>query len=40
VTPIRDPAPVRRLGFLSDVDVPDDFDELGREEIAGVFGAQ
>ncbi|MFC7623944.1 type II toxin-antitoxin system Phd/YefM family antitoxin [Microlunatus sp. GCM10028923] len=37
-----DEAPVaeRRLGFLAgQFRVPDDFDELGRDEIADAFGA-
>ena len=40
VTPIRDSEAAKRLGFLADLEVPDDFDELGRDEIAGIFGAQ
>lgn len=29
----------RRLGFLvGEIDVPDDFDRMGEQEIAGVFG--
>jgi prevent-host-death family protein len=36
-TPDR-PAP-RRLGFLAgEIDVPDDFDRMGGDEIAGLFG--
>jgi prevent-host-death family protein len=31
---------VRRLGFLAgQISVPDDFDEMGRDEIARMFGA-
>jgi prevent-host-death family protein len=30
---------VRRLGFLAgQISVPDDFDQMGREEIEGLFG--
>jgi prevent-host-death family protein len=30
---------VRRLGFLSgEISVPEDFDQMGREEIALLFG--
>lgn len=32
-------AQVRRLGFLAgQISVPDDFDQMGREEIARIFG--
>jgi len=32
-------AKVRRLGFLAgQISVPDDFDEMGRDEIARMFG--
>jgi prevent-host-death family protein len=30
---------VRRLGFLPDLKVPDDFDHMGETEIGRVFGA-
>ena len=33
-------ANVKRLGFLSGhIEVPDDFDRMGSEEIEGLFGA-
>jgi prevent-host-death family protein len=33
-------ASVKRLGFLSgQIEVPDDFDRMGSEEIEGLFGA-
>jgi prevent-host-death family protein len=32
-------APVKRLGFLAgEISVPDDFDEIGAQEIAQLFG--
>lgn len=32
-------AQIRRLGFLSgEISVPDDFDEMGREQIEAMFG--
>jgi len=32
-------AKVRRLGFLAgQISVPDDFDEMGRDEVARMFG--
>lgn len=37
VTPIRDSEPLPRLGFLPDVEVPDDFDDMGSEVIAAAF---
>jgi antitoxin (DNA-binding transcriptional repressor) of toxin-antitoxin stability system len=39
VTPILDAQPVPRVGFLPDIAVPDDFDELARDEIAEMFGS-
>jgi prevent-host-death family protein len=30
---------MRRLGFLPDVKVPDDFDRMGEPEIGRLFGA-
>jgi prevent-host-death family protein len=40
VTAIDAPAKARRLGFLEgEIQVPDDFDVMGAEEIAGLFGA-
>ena len=38
VVPIRDELPAPRVGFLPDIVVPDDFDEMGTETIAGMFG--
>jgi prevent-host-death family protein len=33
------PATSRRLGFLAgEIDVPDDFDRMGADEIAALFG--
>jgi antitoxin (DNA-binding transcriptional repressor) of toxin-antitoxin stability system len=37
VTPIRDSETLPRLGFLPDVEVPDDFDDMGSEVIAAAF---
>lgn len=39
VVPIRDETPAPRIGFLPEITVPDDFDELGTETIAAKFGA-
>jgi len=34
-----DPKRVKRLGFLAgEIEVPDDFDEMGAKEIAELFG--
>ena len=41
VVPLDSPSPgeVRRLGFLAKrLKVPDDFDRMGEEEIARLFG--
>jgi antitoxin (DNA-binding transcriptional repressor) of toxin-antitoxin stability system len=38
VVPIRDETPVPRIGFLPQITVPDDFDEMGTEAIAAMFG--
>ena len=38
VVPIRDEVLMPRIGFLSDIVVPDDFDELGSDAIAQLFG--
>lgn len=36
----RDAASVQRLGFMAgELRIPDDFDAMGREEIAALFGA-
>jgi prevent-host-death family protein len=37
VTPIRDTETLPRLGFMRDIDVPDDFDEMGADTIAADF---
>ncbi len=37
VTPIKDHEPVPRFGFLLDIDVPDDFDQLGSQAIESTF---
>jgi antitoxin (DNA-binding transcriptional repressor) of toxin-antitoxin stability system len=39
VVPIRDESPTPRVGFMTDIEVPVDFDRMGAEEIAGSFGA-
>ena len=42
VTAISAPtgAQARRLGFMAgQISVPDDFDEMGRDEIARIFGS-
>jgi antitoxin (DNA-binding transcriptional repressor) of toxin-antitoxin stability system len=39
VAPIRDESLMPRIGFMTDIEVPDDFDQMGSEEIAGSFGA-
>lgn len=34
-----EPSEVRRLGFLAgEIEVPDDFDRMGEEDIARLFG--
>ena len=41
VVPLDSPSPgeMRRLGFLAkQISVPDDFDRMGEEEIAQIFG--
>jgi prevent-host-death family protein len=39
VSALDAPAEPRRLGFLAgEIDVPDDFDDMGAEEIAALFG--
>jgi len=30
---------MRQLGFLPDLEMPDDFDHMGEAEIGSVFGA-
>ena len=39
VVPIRDEVPTPRIGFMTDIEVPGDFDQMGSEAIAGSFGA-
>ncbi|MEK1890722.1 MAG: type II toxin-antitoxin system prevent-host-death family antitoxin [Phyllobacterium sp.] len=36
---VKDAAPPKRLGFLAgEIHVPDDFDEMGKEDIEKLFG--
>ena len=37
VVPIRDDDALPRLGFMPVVEVPDDFDDMGADEIAAAF---
>lgn len=37
VVPIRDNDALPRLGFMTDIEVPDDFDDMGVEEVAAAF---
>ena len=37
VTPIFDSAPLPRVGFLPDIEVPDDFDTMASEQVADLF---
>ena len=30
--------PPKRVGFLSDINIPDDFDQMGQNEITEMFG--
>jgi prevent-host-death family protein len=40
VTSIDAPTAPRRLGFLAgEIEVPDDFDRMGENEIAALFGS-
>jgi prevent-host-death family protein len=40
VSALDAPAEARRLGFLAgEIEVPDDFDRMGADEIAALFGA-
>ena len=39
VVPIGDESPTPRIGFMTDIEVPDDFDLMGSKEIAESFGA-
>jgi prevent-host-death family protein len=39
VIPVDAPAEAQRLGFMAgEIDVPDDFDSMGQEEIGALFG--
>jgi len=39
VSALDAPAKPQRLGFLKgEIEVPDDFDHMGEEEIAAIFG--
>lgn len=41
VVPVEAPAAPRRLGFMAgEIDVPEDFDRMGSEEIARLFGEE
>lgn len=41
VTALDAPAAPRRLGFLAgEIAVPDDFDRMGKREIAALFGVE
>jgi antitoxin (DNA-binding transcriptional repressor) of toxin-antitoxin stability system len=40
VVPIRAGSQAPRIGFMTDIEVPDDFDGLGSKEIARTFGVQ
>ena len=40
VSPLDAPTAPRRVGFLAgEIAVPDDFDRMGADEIAALFGA-
>lgn len=39
VTPIKDHEAVPRFGFLPDMEVPDDFDQMGSETLKSVFAS-
>ena len=39
VSPVNAPAQPKRLGFLKgEIEVPEDFDRMGEQEIAALFG--
>lgn len=41
VTAIDSPATPKRLGFMKgEIEVPDDFDRMGENEIAAMFGVE
>ena len=41
VTAIEAPSLPRRLGFMAgEIDVPDDFDRMGEQEISVLFGIE
>ena len=37
VTPIRDIEVLPRIGFMPDIQIPEDFDEMGADVIATAF---
>ncbi len=37
--PIRDQPPTPRIGFMPEITVPDDFDQMGSAAIVSLFGA-
>ena len=39
VVPIRDEPRTPRIGFMSEITVPDDFDQMGSAAIGSLFGA-
>ena len=40
VIPIRETEALPRIGFLRDIDVPDDFDDMGLDAIAAAFNGR
>ena len=38
VVPIRDEPSTRRIGFMPEITVPEDFDQMGSAEIGALFG--
>jgi prevent-host-death family protein len=38
VAPLDAPSAPRRLGFLGEIAVPEDFNHMGDEEVAALFG--
>ena len=39
VVPIRDEPRTPRIGFMPEITVPDDFDQMGSAAIGSLFGA-
>ena len=39
VVPIRDEPRIPRIGFMPEITVPDDFDQMGSAAIGSLFGA-